>query len=395
MPLTQTRPTQNASGLSIADERFIQLGEVVQAASGAPRLGIFPAHTNPIVTSLASMAVSVGIFVAACSRTGTGVEFVANNGSTTVALSAAPASNSRIDVVWVRPQFVASSDAGNSPLFGVTAGTAAASPVKPTIPAGALELATVLIPSTATTTQSAGVVITQTFLYTAMTGGTVLFRNATEMTSFAPAEGQNAWRLDLSQQWVYDGSNWTNAQPGLVLIRPGNVTGGSVSADGTIVPTVGGNNVRLDDIFSTRYRHYRIVGSFLLSAMSNLRMNLTSGGVARTNAVYFGAGAFTRADLTPQNGQSYQWHEGATNNWFMQTVESSKKVLTLDIFNPAVATENTFASGVFGSFGGAYSHQSWSGSHEANNANDGLYFFVSTGGGVFQAGCNLKVYAYA
>ncbi len=212
MALSDTLPTQDAGGLSIADERLINAGEYVTSTAGVPRLGILPAHTNPIITGLASMGYSVAAFVGVVSRTG-GItaEKIANNGATTVTTTAAPASNSRIDVIWVRPQFVASADSGNVPLFGVTQGTAAASPSKPSIPAGALELATAVIPSTATTTTSSGVVITQTFLYTAFEGGTVLLRNQAEENAWAPHDGSLAFRLDTQTLRRRGNGSWNDA----------------------------------------------------------------------------------------------------------------------------------------------------------------------------------------
>ena len=197
MALTKSFPTGDAGGLSIDDTRRIFAGLIARASDGSPRLGVFPAHLNPLVTSTAGMAYSVAPFVAATSRSGTGaVEFVANDAATTVATTAAPASNSRIDVIWVRCLFTAYTDATGIPEFGVTKGTAGISPSKPTIPAGALELATASIPSTASGTNSAGVVITQTFQYTAAAGGLVMVRNGTELAAWAPSNGEIARVID-------------------------------------------------------------------------------------------------------------------------------------------------------------------------------------------------------
>lgn len=190
MALTDTLPTGDAGGLTIADERLILSGLIAKNSDGTPRVGVFPADTNALVTGRASMGYDVAPFKAATSRTGTGVELLANDASVTVTTTAAPGSNSRIDVIWVRPQFTANADAGNVPLLGVTQGTAAAVPTKPPIPAGALELATAEIPSSATTTAS--VVITQTAQMTAASGGVVLVRSAAELTAFAAADGTTA-----------------------------------------------------------------------------------------------------------------------------------------------------------------------------------------------------------
>lgn len=221
MALTASWPTQSATGNPIADTRKVAAAKYVANAAGQPRLGLLPVHQNPIVTALASMNFAVAPFGAIASRTGVGVEEVANDATTNVATIAAPASNSRIDVIWFRPQFVASGDANNNVVFGVTNGVAAGSPTKPAIPAGALELATAVIPSTATATNSAGVVITQTFLFTAMAGGgPVWVRNDTELNAWTPADGNYA--IQLQADWLYErvggiwlpiASPWNNYSP--------------------------------------------------------------------------------------------------------------------------------------------------------------------------------------
>lgn len=201
MALTKTFPTQDASGLSITDTRRVMAGLIVRNTDGTPRPGILPAHANALVTGRASMGYDVAPFIAATSRLNTGVELVANDAVAVVTTTAAPGANSRIDVIWVQPRFVQHADASNLPLFGVTQGTAAAVPSKPSIPAGALELATAEILSTTTTTATA--VITQTHQYTAAAGGTVWLRNATEQAAFTPAGGTVAWRLDTQQRIQY------------------------------------------------------------------------------------------------------------------------------------------------------------------------------------------------
>jgi hypothetical protein len=207
MTLTGSLPTEAAAGLSINDWRAIQKGLVVRDAAGVPRLGVIPAGVGSLVTGTAGMAYSVAAFVAATARNANGVEWVANDGAVSVTTTAAPASNSRIDVIWVKPQFNLYGDTGLfAPVFGVTQGTAAASPLKPTIPAGALELATATIPSTATTTLSGGVVITQTYLYTALAGGSLVFRNSAEQSAWVPTEGQVAYRLDVQREYTYLGA---------------------------------------------------------------------------------------------------------------------------------------------------------------------------------------------
>lgn len=202
MTLTRSLPTQHASGLPLIDERRTTLGLFTRNSDGSARVGVLPAHTNPLVTGRASMGYDIAAFNAVTARTAAGAEQIANDGSVTVATTAAPGSNSRIDVIWVRAQFQVLGDASNDVVFGVTQGNAAVSPVKPAIPAGALELATATIPSTATTTLSSGVVITQTHPYTAAAGGTVLARSRAELEAWSAPVGAVARALDTGLEWV-------------------------------------------------------------------------------------------------------------------------------------------------------------------------------------------------
>lgn len=203
MTVTRSLPTQHASGLPLIDERRTTLGLFARNADGSARVGVLPAHTNPIVTGRASMGYDVAAFNAVTARTSAGAEQIANDGTVTVSTTAAPGSNSRIDVIWVRAQFQVLGDANNDVVLGVTQGTAAVSPSKPSIPAGALELATATIPSTATTTTSSGVVISQTHPFTAAAGGTVLLRSQAEQDAWTPQSGQEAFRLDTQQLLVF------------------------------------------------------------------------------------------------------------------------------------------------------------------------------------------------
>ncbi|EQM83430.1 hypothetical protein [Microbacterium maritypicum] len=204
MALNRSFPTQHPSGLSITDTRRVTAGLIVRNADGTPRAGIFPSNANPIVSGRASMGYDVAPFLAATSRINTGVELISNDAVTIVPTTAAPSSNSRIDVIWVRAQFVQHADANNDVIFGVTQGGAALTPSKPAIPVGALELATAEILSTTTTTATA--VITQTHTFTAAAGGVVWLRNA--LDTWAAPDGSVAYRLDTKRMMDRVGGVW-------------------------------------------------------------------------------------------------------------------------------------------------------------------------------------------
>lgn len=187
-------------------------GLIVRDAAGVPRAGVFPRSTAALVTATAStgpMTVNVGPFEAALVRE-SGPLFIASSGTVAATITAAPVANSRIDVVYARQNESAApmSDGNDDAVVVVQQGTAAASPVKPAIPDGALELATVTVPSGVTATNQGGVVVTQSGPLTATAGGTVLLRNQTDEDAWAPGSGATAYRLDLRAPMVRNGTVW-------------------------------------------------------------------------------------------------------------------------------------------------------------------------------------------
>jgi hypothetical protein len=112
--------------------------------------------------------------------------------------------------------------------------------VKPALPTGGFEIATVQVPSTATTTSSANVIITQTYQYTAAAGGKVYFRTTTEMNaavaSFGP--GVEAYAMDTSTAWRKVGTGWSRVAPLVVSIDNSGATN-PTDANGFVTITHG------------------------------------------------------------------------------------------------------------------------------------------------------------
>lgn len=136
-----------------------------------PIAGILDRSQDNLVTGNSdSMSVTVHPFNAVLNRYG--ALLIQNDGDVRVPLAAAPSANSRIDVVFVRQQETRSpmSDDSDFPVFGVAQGVAAATPVAPNVPAGALALAQVLLPAGVSNTAGSGVVITQTYIGAALKG---------------------------------------------------------------------------------------------------------------------------------------------------------------------------------------------------------------------------------
>lgn len=136
-----------------------------------PIAGILDRSQDNLVTGNSdSMSVTVHPFNAVLNRYG--ALLIQNDGNVNVPLNAAPSANSRIDIVYVKQHETRSpmSDSSDVPAFGVVEGTAAAVPVAPAVPDGALALAQVLLPAGVSNTAAAGVVITQTYIGAAMKG---------------------------------------------------------------------------------------------------------------------------------------------------------------------------------------------------------------------------------
>lgn len=151
---------RDMSGLFVCDKNTMM-----------PIAGILDRSQDNLVTGRGdSMSVTVHPFNAVLNRYG--ALLIQNDGNVNVPLAAAPSANSRIDVVYVKQNETRSpmSDSSDVPTFGVVEGVAAAVPVAPAVPDGALALAQVLLPAGVSNTAAAGVVITQTYIGAAMNG---------------------------------------------------------------------------------------------------------------------------------------------------------------------------------------------------------------------------------
>ena len=209
MALKKSFPAPTGAALSSIDNRANLIGMVSRTTNNIPRAGILPRHVNVIGQSTTSMAVIISSFEAVLVRVASGISvpsFISNDGSMTVPIGSAPAANSRYDIVYVKQNESQSpfADANDLPILAFVSGAAAAIPDKAAalslVPAGALPLVAVLIPSGSTSTQSAGVVVTQEFNYTALSGSPIWIRNAAERADMGSyAQGQQIFRLDTGR----------------------------------------------------------------------------------------------------------------------------------------------------------------------------------------------------
>ena len=192
-----------------------------------PIAGILDRSQNNLVTGRGdSMSVTVHPFNAVLNRYG--ALLIQNDGDVKVPLPAAPSANSRIDVVYVKQNETRSpmSDSSDDKFFGVAKGTAAATPVAPSVPAGALPLAQVLLPAGVSNTSAHGVVITQTYIGAAMKGDMLRVHTSAQRDALTKVpEGTLLHNVGDNCDYVRSGDAW---KPKRKTITFGNVGANTV-----------------------------------------------------------------------------------------------------------------------------------------------------------------------
>ena len=177
-----------------------------------PIAGILDRSQDNLVTGNSnSMSVTVHPFNAVLNRYG--ALLIQNDGNVNVSLGAAPSANSRIDVVYVKQNETRSpmSDSSDVPAFGVVKGTAAAVPVAPAVPAGALALAQVLLPAGVSNTAASGVVITQTYIGAALKGDMLRVQTSAQRDALTRVpEGTLLHNVGDGNDYVRENSEWRN-----------------------------------------------------------------------------------------------------------------------------------------------------------------------------------------
>lgn len=187
--------------------KLSQNGPVVKDSTGKPRSGVFYAGNASLVSGKANMSYDVAPFEAAICRGRTkGTSYPSNDAVVNVTTTAAPGSNSRIDIIYFQQQEVSEGDDATEAVVGVVQGTAASSPTAPTLPDGAIELARAVVGAGITATTDA--TITQTASFTAPLGSPVPFRTTTEMNAWTPMKGQRALDLSSDIEYRYNGTAW-------------------------------------------------------------------------------------------------------------------------------------------------------------------------------------------
>ena len=208
--MTLTRSFIRNAATTPLDARLMDMAKLVANADGSPRAGVIGGANPSIVSTTATMNVAIAAAEFATTKgKADGVAIFTNDGTVNVPIATAPASNSRIDVVYVKHNDDTTGDPNPNPIFGVAKGVAAASPVKPAIPTGALELATLRIYSGTTATNGGSNTLTNTYQMTATRGGVVPFRTKADLDQWTSAKrGQLAEVIGTDAIYARRESDW-------------------------------------------------------------------------------------------------------------------------------------------------------------------------------------------
>lgn len=225
------------------DARLVDMAKVVSNLDGSPRPGVLGVLNGPLLapsSSAMSVAVAAAPFVTTKGKAD-GVAIFTNDGTVNVTIAAAPVANSRIDVIWVKHNDDTTGDTDSKPVFGVTAGAAAAFPTKPAIPTGALELGTLRVYAGTTAANGAPNTLTHTYQMTAMQGGIVTFRTKADLDLWInPTDGQLAFVLDdIGPNPLYMRSTGVWGRLSTYLGGASKIAGPTASIGATEVPIPG------------------------------------------------------------------------------------------------------------------------------------------------------------
>ena len=195
----------STTGTTPKEHRLTIAGMMAENAPGTPRSGLLnPASTN-IVFPKANMSYDVLACAAVILRDqDEGVYTPTTTGVTNVLTGNAPSSGSRWDIVWIKQNDPEKQDNDggtpavnlNTAMVRVTQGQAAASPVKPAIPAGAYALSEHQIFSGMTATNASPNTSRQLWRYTVPRGAPIPVRNQAERDEISPVLGTTVLRLD-------------------------------------------------------------------------------------------------------------------------------------------------------------------------------------------------------
>lgn len=277
-----------------------------------PIAGILDRSQDNLVTGNGnSMSVTVHPFNAVLNRYG--ALLIQNDGNVNVPLDAAPSSNSRIDVVYVkqsetRPPM---SDGSDVPKFFVAKGVAAATPVAPSVPFGALALAQVLLPAGVSNTTASGVVITQTYIGAAMKGDMLRVWTSAQRDAMTGApEGALLHNVADGCDYVRKGGKW----------RGWNMPWRDIHLGTNYAHMWASNGVGYIDLLTTSINLTGWDSAVTIGHVSNSAFYpvISEGLLASSRDSYFP----TRVDVRTDGNVSIEYAGGPTGNRVVSTIFS-------------------------------------------------------------------------
>lgn len=212
-------------GTTPVEARKALAGMFQRLPDGSPRPGLLaPAQ----IVGTAGWAYSVPAVPMLLARgTADGVVLAGNDGTLSVTTDPAPATGSRIDIVYAIHHDVDNADGDSEMVVDVEIGDPSGTPVAPSIPAGAMELARATVPSTAANTL--GATISQTAPIAAVLGADFQVPNVASLARIVnPVAGMRAVvAADGSVRTNVDGttSGWVPIRPDTAIA--GRRSGGS------------------------------------------------------------------------------------------------------------------------------------------------------------------------
>lgn len=198
-------------------------GLFVENSPGNPRSGLLEPPSPTVVSGTADMSYNVGQCTAVVNRAATeGVYCFTLTGTTNVPTTAAPGTDKRYDLIWVKQLDIEKSDTlggvlSNKGTVGVTQGSVAASPVKPYtgVPEGAYVLAEALVSAGTTATNQGTVTISQVWSYAGLKGAPLWLRGDSEKSAITPHIGMKIQNLTNGYEERWNGSAWVSEAPKL------------------------------------------------------------------------------------------------------------------------------------------------------------------------------------
>lgn len=249
----------------------------------------------------------------------------------TGSVTAANASNPRVDIVYVQIDDPAESDGSSVPAVTrkYLAGTAAASPVAPALPvARAFVIANINVPISG----GGSPTVTWTAPLAVAAGGILPVASSASYPA-SPYVGQQVDDASLGYTLRYAGSLWQPEGSGLNLVYPTSVAGSGVTLSSGLVTFSAATAISVNGCFTSQYTNYRVVVD--ISAQSG-----SAGGSLRLRA----AGTDdSSTNYTVQHG----WFSGSSTpsaatasgqtSWGTTPVSGAEHFYVMEFNGPAVA----------------------------------------------------------